>query len=177
MLGVSLFRFVWVTILILSIQIWVLSPMLFFGLASAFIYPVVLFFLPMDTRQLPLIWVGFGVGLIVDWAMLTPGLHTAALTLVAFLRYYVLLPMVSKHTNLSLLPSYKSLGKSATLLLAILLLVHHGVIYTLSAGVHFSLANLLSRMVASFAISYTLGLLAISFLSVRFSSRSSSHGQ
>lgn len=153
-------RIVVLFVLILVIQIWVLAPVLILSTATIWFYPVCLSLLPMNTRRVSLLWIGFALGAIIDMLMMTPGLHTAVMTFVALMRYYVLRPMLDKNMDLEESPSFSSLRGGSVVLLAVIMLIHHVLLYTLDAGLHFDTHNLLWRLLVGYVSSFVVALLA-----------------
>jgi len=62
----------------------------YFNYISLFIYPLFLLLLPLKTPKLSLVLIGFGLGLLIDIAYNSPGVHTAACLVTAILRPLVL---------------------------------------------------------------------------------------
>lgn len=69
-----------------AIQILLLKNLALFGVAFCFIYLLAILILPISIRPVPLLLLSFSFGLIVDVFYDTLGLHTAAITVLAFLR-------------------------------------------------------------------------------------------
>jgi len=85
------------------------------------------------------IMLGFFLGLSVDVLTNTPGMHAAATTLIAFLRYPTLLLFVSKEELSSRDIGENTLGNGAFWKYAVLLvLLHHTTLFLLEA---FSFSN------------------------------------
>lgn len=167
----NVLRIVFLTLLVIAVQIWVLAPLLVLGEATVWFYPVVLSFLPMSVRRVPLLWIGFALGAVIDMLMLMPGLHAAAMTFVALMRYYILVPMIDKNMNLQASPSYAVLGGGAIVMLAILMLLHHVLLYALDAGFHFDTYNLLWRFAIGYVSSLAVATLTLLTFSVRLEPR------
>ncbi len=167
-------RFILVSILIIVVQVWVLGPVVLFGVATPFFYPVVLCLLPLGTGPIRLTWVGFVIGSILDLLMLTPGLHAFALTLTSFLRYYLLRPMIDKNMNMEHLPLYSTLQGGAIFLLIELLVIHHILLYFLDAGLHFDLGRLLVSLGIGVVYSFVCAMVVFLALSIRLRPH---HGQ
>lgn len=163
----SYIRTLLVTLLILALQVWVLNPISLFRVATPLIYPVLLFLMPMKRSPIPLLFFGFVVGALLDYLCFTPGLHASAMTLTAFLRYYLVQLSTDAQDNLDHLPLPSVLGSRAFVLLAELLLIQHLVVYLLSSGLHADLAYSLLRLVAGYIFSYILSVMALMSISIR----------
>jgi hypothetical protein len=72
--------------LLVLVQIFFLKNLALFGQAFAFLYLVGILILPLNIRTIPLLFIAFGLGLLVDVFYETIGIHTAAVTCLAFLR-------------------------------------------------------------------------------------------
>lgn len=167
----STLRFILTTIVVLAIQIWVLSPMMVLGIATPYIYPVLLCMLPMSYKPIHLTWIGFVLGCVLDWMLLTPGLHASALTLTAFLRYYLLQPMVDDNKPLSPPPVYGVIGMNSFVLLAEVMLVHHLWLYAIAGGITLDWQRWLISLGSGYVVSMLGAVIALLLASVRTVSR------
>ena len=68
------------------VQIFFLKNLALFGVAFAFIYLLGILILPISMRTVPLLFIAFGLGFVIDLFYETIGMHTAAATFLAFLR-------------------------------------------------------------------------------------------
>lgn len=73
-------------VLYLFLQIFFLRNMVLFNYAFCFIYLAGVLLLPNDTDRMYLLFIGFGIGFIVDVFSNTFGMHAAATVLIAYLR-------------------------------------------------------------------------------------------
>jgi rod shape-determining protein MreD len=120
-------------------QIFVLDNTHFLGLFIPVTYVYALLRWPPDVPRPLVVILGFLMGLSVDVLSNTPGMHAAATTLIAFLRYPVLRLFVSKEELGSRNVGEASLGAGAFWKYAVLLvLIHHTSLFLLEA---FSLTN------------------------------------
>ncbi len=69
------------------VQIFFLKNLALFGVAFAFVYLLGILTLPISMRPVPLILIAFGLGFALDVFYETIGMHTAAATFMAFIRY------------------------------------------------------------------------------------------
>lgn len=117
-------------VLFILVQVYVLNKIPFL---HQFIVPVLyylfLLWLPFHTSRSALMLIGFLFGLGLDYFTTTPGLHTAACVLIAYLRPFVigiLVPKDSSEFNYRE-PSPQSMGWTPYLVYALILtLFHHG---------------------------------------------------
>ena len=68
------------------VQIFLLKNLALFGVAFFFLYVLGILVLPISTRTVPLLFIAFVLGFILDVFYETIGMHTAAATLMAFVR-------------------------------------------------------------------------------------------
>lgn len=171
MTSFDILRLAIISLVVIIIQVMVLSPISLFGVAIPHLYPIVLLMLPIQVRPISLLWVGFIVGSVLDWFLLTPGLHAAALTFASFLRYYFLRPMVDRQVKEESLPTLATLGSSVYVLMGELLFVHHLVLYALDMGIHFDGWGVVVCFVVGLCVSYLLCIIAMMCMSIRTTPR------
>ena len=82
-------RSILAAIALLIFQIAVLNQVHILGVARPFVYPLIILVLPFDTNRAGVLGLAFAIGLILDSFTDTPGLHAAALVLVAWLRPHI----------------------------------------------------------------------------------------
>lgn len=96
---------------------------------SPYLYYLFILWLPFSVRGFSLLIIGFITGLILDYFMMTPGLHAAACVLIAFVRPIIirlLMPKDSVELNYRE-PSAKAMGLTQyAVYILILTLFHHG---------------------------------------------------
>jgi hypothetical protein len=93
-----------------------------------YLYYVFLLWLPFTIPRLTLLAVGFFTGLVLDYFKMTPGLHTAACLLIAYVRPFIINLLISKETYELTYhePSPKGMGWGPYMVYAfILTLLHH----------------------------------------------------
>jgi hypothetical protein len=66
---------------------------------TPYLYYLFILWLPFSISRFGLLIVGFLTGLILDYFMMTPGLHAAACVLIAFVRPYVIGILTPKDTS------------------------------------------------------------------------------
>lgn len=161
------FRFVVVGLLLIALQVWVLSPIALYRVATPYVYPILLLLLPIRLRPATTTLIGFVVGTLIDMLSITPGLHASALTLVSFMRYYLVRPMLDRNMPDHLLPLYTTLKGGSVVLLVEIMTIHHVVLYLLDAGQYFDTGFFLLRLGAGWLYSMLLALLILLLFSVR----------
>ncbi len=73
-------------LLLVVIQVFLLNKMNLFGYITPFIYMLFIILLPLRTNKLLILFLAFLTGFTIDYFGDTPGLHSSATVLMAFLR-------------------------------------------------------------------------------------------
>lgn len=73
-------------LLLISLQIFLLNKMNFFGYVNPFIYVLFIILLPFKTNKLLILLIAFLTGFTIDFFGNTPGLHSTATLIMAFAR-------------------------------------------------------------------------------------------
>lgn len=121
---------------IFLLQILVFNHVLLFNRLIPYIYPLIILIMPIGTQRVILLFAGFITGLIVDIFSTTYGVHTAAATLMAFLRPYILTQFTDvEEENRLNLPGIRSLGFEQYLFfITIMTFLHHLALFLIDAG-------------------------------------------
>ena len=128
-------------------------------LVTPYLYFLFLLWLPFSVSRFWLLIVGFLTGLILDYFTMTPGLHAAACTLVAYVRPFLINILTPKDTSEFNYrePSPKSMQWTPyAVYVFVLTLVHHlylGMLELLDMG---DMLYFLAKVVASTGISLLL---------------------
>lgn len=124
-----------------------------------YLYYVFLLWLPFTTPRLTLLAIGFFTGLILDYFKMTPGLHTAACLLIAYVRPFIINILISKETYELTYhePSPKGMGWGPYMVYAfILTLLHHTYLVMLEWLQFGSFLDFIIKVGATTAISMLL---------------------
>ena len=157
-------RFLVVCVLIVALQVWLLSPVALFRVATPYLYPVLLLLLPINTGKVSLLVHAFVIGTVIDILGLTPGLHAASLTAAAFARPMLLGLLEDKKTPEQALPLYGTLRTGAAILISLLLLIHHVILYALEAGTLVRDLHVVISFGAGYGLSLLLCLITLAFI-------------
>jgi hypothetical protein len=82
----NLLSFIMMILFLGVVQILFLKNLALFGVAFVFIYLLAILILPFSLKTSPLLFIAFGLGLMVDVFYETIGMHAAAATVLAFVR-------------------------------------------------------------------------------------------
>ena len=166
-------RFILFALLMVALQVWVLSPIALFRVATPYLYPFVLLLLPVDTNRTVLAISGFAVGMLIDIFSLTPGLHASAFTLTAFMRQPILSLLTDKNTIPHALPLFPTLRGGSVMLITLLLLVHHVSLYILqAAGMRMGALHIVISFASGYAFSWVLAVMTLFFFGTGEGARS-----
>jgi hypothetical protein len=124
-----------------------------------YLYYIFILWLPFYMPRLGLLALGFLCGLLLDYFKMTPGLHTAACVLVAYVRPFIinlLIPKESTEFNYHE-PSPRGMGWGPYMMYAfILTLLHHSYLTVLEWLQFGTFLQLLIKIAATTAISMLL---------------------
>ncbi len=126
---------------------------------SPSLYYLFILWLPFSMPRLGLLGLGFLCGLSLDYFKMTPGLHTAACVLVAYLRPFVINLLIAKEINEFNYhePSPRGMGWGPYMVYALILTVVHHTYLTVLEWLQFgSFLNLLIKIGGTTAISMLL---------------------
>ncbi len=114
-------------IVIIFIQIMILNHIYFGGYITPYIYPLFILMMPFSIKGWVLLVVAFFSGLTMDMFSNTPGMHSSATVLIAFLRPAVInFISTKKEFETSTEPSFSVMGKTGVFFyVLILIFVHH----------------------------------------------------
>lgn len=73
-------------LILISLQIFLLNKMNFFGYVNPFVYVLFIILLPFQTNKLLILLFAFLTGFTIDFFSNTPGLHSSATLIMAFAR-------------------------------------------------------------------------------------------
>jgi rod shape-determining protein MreD len=86
----SILRFGLIFILLILLQVLVFNNIRFSGYVNPYVYILFILLLPIEIPSWLLLLLSFVTGLIIDFFMGSPGMHTSATVLAGFARPYVL---------------------------------------------------------------------------------------
>ncbi len=124
-----------------------------------YIYFLFILWLPFSVGRMGLLIVGFLTGIVLDFFMMTPGLHAAACVLIAYLRPFViniLAPKDASELNYRE-PSPRAMGWTPYLVYSFILTVfHHGYMVLLEWLSFGSFLSFVIKVIATTGISMLL---------------------
>jgi rod shape-determining protein mreD len=143
-------------VLLILLQVEVFNYIQLFRYATPSVYLFALLLFNVDTPSVWLTLAGAVIGLAIDLLSGTPGLHMSALTLVGFLRNYLLAPVVDIESNLHRPPSMRIHGWGVWLAILEMVAIHQFVLFTLDSLGGFDIGYYFLRMGSSLLLTYLI---------------------
>ena len=147
-------------VVFLLVQVFVLNKVPFLHqFIVPYLYYLFILWLPFSVNRLGLLVIGFLTGLFLDYFTLTPGLHAAACTLVAYARPFVMNVLTPKDKDEFSFrePSPKAMGWAPYSVYALVLTLLHHTYLTFLQWLQFgSFITFLIKVVATTGISLLL---------------------
>lgn len=138
-------------IVLVLFQVLVLNNILFSGYVNPYLYVIFILLLPFTTPPLLLLIISFALGFSLDLLSHTYGMHAAACVAMAFTRPFVLKNINSRQDyEPGIQPIIKDLGFSWVMTYsAILVFIHHFILFFLEAFTLFNFWTTLLRLLFS----------------------------
>lgn len=127
-------------ILLVMVQVLVFNQMNFLGFINPMVYILFLFWYPIKENRMLFIGLGFLLGFVIDLFSDTLALHSAATVTIAYLRPAVMRFVFGVNYEFQSFRLSNTTRAQQFTFLALLILVHHTIFFTLEI---FSLSNLL----------------------------------
>jgi hypothetical protein len=146
----------------LILQLVLFRYMVLFNVGFCFIYIAAILTLPKEINHVNIIILSFVLGLIVDAFYNTMGMHTAASTLIGYLRPFVAQLVIPQQAGFDEKKDFsiKSLNITTFAIYAILLIaIHHVLLFFLEMGSFSMFFTTLLKVIVS--IVYTLAIIVI----------------
>jgi len=139
------------------LQIWILNRVHLFGFATPLFYVYFILKLPADMGRNSLLFIAALLGLIIDCFSYTFGINMLACTIMGFSRHYALNYFAPRDTAGSFVPSVETFGLPLFIrYLAVLIIIHHTVLFVIESFSFFNLSTLMLRIVGSFILTSLL---------------------
>ena len=159
-------NFIRFTLLVL-VQVLVFNRLNFFGFINPMVYILFLYWYPIKENRALFLGVGFLLGLAIDFFSDTMALHAASTVTIAYLRPAIMRFVFGVNYEFQSFKLSNTTRAQQITFLALLIVVHHLVFFTLEI---FSFANIiliLKRVLANGATTLILCLLFTSLFSVK----------
>lgn len=137
-------------IVFILLQVFVLNNIHYLHLATPFLYLYCLLKVPVGISRSKMITISFVLGLVIDMFSNTPGIHSAACTLVGLLREPLIRFLQGEDLPDGVYPSFHTFGYKGFIYYALLLIVvHHITLFLIESLSFFETLFLFMRIVAS----------------------------
>lgn len=138
------------SLIFILLQVMVLNNIHYLRVATPFLYLYCLLKIPVGISRSIILTFSFFVGCIIDMFSNTPGIHTAACSLVGFIREPLIHFLQGKDLPTDLYPSSQSFGNAGFICYVILfVLLHHIALFLIEALTLFDSLFLILRIGAS----------------------------
>ena len=156
-------------VLLLLLQVLIVNNIRLGLYINPYVYVLFTLLLPFSTPRWVLLFTAFAMGISVDWFMATPGLHSGANVLMAFLRPWVI-RLVSGTQVQDFDESNNILSKDKTWFFTystMLVMIHHTALFFLEAFSFQQFGHTLLRILLSVIVTEALLLLMVYFFTVK----------
>jgi len=151
------FHLIFLFILLVFLQIWLFGNIHLFGLATPLVYIYFLIKLPINMNRNAVLGLSALLGFILDIFSGALGLTMLVMTIVGFLRYYLLKLFVPRDIFDDSTPSFGTLGKLMFIRYAgTITLIHIFLLYSIESFSLFTPLLLFLRILSSFIITILL---------------------
>lgn len=149
-------KFIGLFTLLLFLQVLLLDNLHWLGLVHPFIYLWAILLMPIELPRWAQMLIGAAIGAIMDLSTHAPGLHMAGCVMVAYMRPLIVARYVQDIDRMKGAITIQNIGTANYVqLLAVLVIVHHTIVFMLEAFTfsHFgyTLLQILLSSVLSFA--------------------------
>lgn len=159
-------RLILLFIFLIFLQVWLLSNIHLFGVATPLLYIYFLIKLPVNMNRSAVIGLSVLMGFILDIFSGTLGLNMLVMVITGFLRYYLLKLFAPRDLFDDSTPSFSTFGKLLFLRYAgFIVFIHILFLYSIESFSLFTPWQLALRIVSSFALTV---LLVFAFESINF---------
>ena len=121
-------------VLLIAVQVLVLNGIDYLQWGTPFLFILFIINLPTDMNRIPLLVTAFLTGLVVDVFSSTPGIHSTACVLIAYLKRWICKALGPSDVSATV-PSFQTFGRSRYLQYAAAMeTIHHALFYFLESG-------------------------------------------
>ena len=144
-------------ILLVLVQTLILNNIQFLGFVNPCLYLLFILSQPVRQSRVLTLILAFVLGITIDIFSNTLGMHTFATVFVAYIRIYVIRMFVSLDDGVNLVPTFKTFGIASYIkYLAVIVVVHHSLLFFLEAFSFVNFIQILIRIAASSVITILL---------------------
>ncbi len=153
-------KYISICILLLFLQVLLFDNLHWLGLVHPFIYIWAIILLPIELPRWGQMLIGATVGMVMDLFTHAPGIHMAGCVMIAYLRPLLVAGVVQDIDRLKGAVTSDTIGMGNWMrILAILVAVHHIIVFMLEAFTFAHFGFTLLQIILSGVFSYTLILM------------------
>lgn len=153
-------KYISICILLLFLQVLLFDNLHWLGLVHPFIYIWAIILLPIELPRWVQMLIGATVGMVMDLFTHAPGIHMAGCVMIAYLRPLLVAGVVQDIDRLKGAVTSDTIGMGNWMrILAILVAVHHIIVFMLEAFTFAHFGYTLLQIILSGVFSYTLILM------------------
>jgi rod shape-determining protein MreD len=158
----DILKYTWQFILLCLFQVLIFNNLNLGGFLNPFPYIYLILILPISIGRIPLLFIGFLLGFIIDVFANTGGIHAAATTLIAFYRpLYLKAQSPREGYESTALPHLKTFGYAWFIPYAVLIVVlHHTALFYLEIFRFVEFFHTLLKVILSSALTLFFIILA-----------------
>ena len=153
-------KYIGIFIMLLFLQVLLFDNLHWLGLVHPFIYIWAIILLPIELPRWAQMLIGATVGMVMDLFTHAPGIHMAGCVMIAYLRPLLVAGVVQDIDRLKGAVTSDTIGMGNWMrILAILVAVHHIIVFMLEAFTFAHFGFTLLQIILSGVFSYTLILM------------------
>lgn len=153
-------KYISICILLLFLQVLLFDNLYWLGLVHPFIYIWAIILLPIELPRWGQMLIGATLGMVMDLFTHAPGIHMAGCVMIAYLRPLLVAGVVQDIDRLKGAVTSDTIGMGNWMrILAILVAVHHIIVFMLEAFTFAHFGYTLLQIILSGVFSYTLILM------------------
>ena len=148
-------KYIGIFALLLFLQVFLLDDLHWLGLVHPFIYLWAIILMPIELPRWAQMFIGAAIGMVMDLFTHAPGIHMAACVMIAYLRPLIVARYVQDIERMKGAVTVINIGPANyAQLLAILVAVHHSIIFMLEAFTFHNFGYTLLQILLSGVLSY-----------------------
>lgn len=153
-------KYIGIFIMLLFLQVLLFDNLHWLGLVHPFIYIWAIILLPIELPRWVQMLIGAAIGMVMDLFTHAPGIHMAGCVMIAYLRPLLVAGVVQDIDRLKGAVTSDTIGMGNWMrILAILVAVHHIIVFMLEAFTFAHFGFTLLQIILSGVFSYTLILM------------------
>ena len=153
-------KYIGIFVLLLFLQVLVLDNLHWLGLVHPFVYIWAILLLPIELPRWAQMLAGAAIGMVMDAFTHAPGVHMAGCVMIAYLRPLLVAGYVQDIKRMKGAITFEAIGMGNYLrLLAVLVIVHHVLVFMLEAFTFHHFGYTLLQILLSSAFSFAFVLM------------------